>query len=76
MYEVSETWLEMEKVFSMDYRLLQRNGLFSVEDVREYIEKYPFEEYSAYRAKYYRHIGPVKYNRIVEALKNAERTLV
>ena len=72
MYEVPETWLEMDKVFGSESRLLQRNGLFSVEQVREYIEKYPFGEYSAYRARYYKNIGPVKYNRIVEALKNIE----
>lgn len=70
MYEIPETWLEMDKIFGSEARILRRNGLDSVEEVREYIEKYPYGEYSAYRAKYYRHIGPVKYNRIVEALKN------
>lgn len=75
MYEEDIEYDEMREVFGSNiYRILCRNGVYSVEAVKEYIEKYPYDEYSKFKAKYYKHIGPVKYNQIVEALKKWEES--
>lgn len=75
MYDEFEIELEkMKQVFGSNTNLLMRNGMDSVEAVKEYIEKYPFEEYSVYRGKYYRNIGPVKYKQILEALNKMEES--
>lgn len=75
MYEEDIEYDEMREVFGSNiYRILGRNGMYSVESVKEYIEKYPYDEYSKFKGKYYRNIGPVKYNQIVEALKKWEES--
>ena len=74
MYNIKDEMEKMTKVFGKsNANALFRNRLLSIGAVKEYIEKYPFEEYEKYHADYYRGIGPVKYNQIIEAINNMER---
>ena len=75
MREIPIEWQEMDKVFGgANARLLRRNGLLSVEAVKDYIDKYPFEECSRYHASHYCGIGPVKYNQIIESLNRMKES--
>lgn len=76
MYEEIDIELEkMKEVFGTNTNILLRNGLNSIEAVKEYIEKYPFDEYAKYHAIYYRGIGPIKFKQILEALINMKKPL-
>lgn len=72
MYELTEQEVEMYAAFDGQANILMRNGLFSIEEVRSYLEKYPFDEYARYKALYYRGIGPVRYKKILELLAIAD----
>jgi hypothetical protein len=75
MYNESIEWKKMCDVFGVALsRTLFHNKLYSIEDVKNYIEKYPFEQYHMRHATHYRYIGPVKYNKIVEALNKLEES--
>ena len=50
-----------------------RKGLFTIEAVKEYIEKYPYDKYSKIRC-YYKGIGPVNYKLILEAINKEEES--
>lgn len=73
MYELSIEELEMERVFGRNANILHRNGLHSVDEVKSYIEKHPFDEYRN-NTTYYRYIGPSRYKQIIESLNTTEES--
>lgn len=74
MYEEDIEYEKMYKIFGSNTNVLCRNGMNSVEDVKDYIEKYPYDEYSKYKGRYYKNIGPVKYKQILEVLNKVKES--